>query len=129
MRQLKIVTALLLIVPLLRAQPSSPFAGTWEGEHQKIIYARLTIIDGTPLSGRLVTGRVYTKKDGSLRFVAEAEGDGQPIEHVSVADGKLIFASDGDHLELRLIDGNTAEMRFTDLPPETQLKPFLLKKK
>ncbi len=129
MTRVKIVTALFLTLPLLRAAPSSPFAGTWEGEHQKTVYARLTVVDGTPLTGRLVTGRVYTHDDGSLKFVAEAEGDGQPIEHVSVVDGELVFASDGDHMILRLIDDRTAELSFTDLPAGTKLKPFVLKKK
>ena len=129
MTRLRFVTSWLVALPLLHAAPSSPFAGTWEGEHQKTVYARLTVVDGAPLSGRLVTGRVYTYDDGRLKFVAEAEGDGQPIEHVSVVDGKLVFASDGDHMILRLIDDGTAELSFTDLPAGTKLKPFVLKKK
>lgn len=127
--KITMLAGLVLTAALLRAEPPSPFAGTWVGEHQKTVFARLVIADGKPVSGRLVTGRVYTNDDGTLKFVDEAEGDGQPIEHVSVVDGRLVFASDGDHLELSLMDADTAEMRFTDLPPGTKLKPFVLKKK
>ncbi len=113
----------------LRADPPSPFTGTWEGEHHGTVYARLVIRDGASLSGRLVTGRVNTYDDGSLRGVLAAEGDGDPIEHVTVAGGRLLFSADGEHIEVRLTDPETAELQFTDLPPGTKLKPFVLKRK
>ncbi len=125
----KLVTCLFLTLPLVRAEPSSPFTGKWEGELHGTVYARLIVREGSPLSGLLATGHVDTSDDGTLKDATAVEGDGQPLVRVSIVNGDLVFASDGDHLKLHLIDAATAELLFMDLPPGTKVKPIVLKRK